>query len=242
MRPALPRAFQASLGAAVLAAGVWQGAAAGTKPAEGPAGAVPDEKKSDTAQAEALERLHTAGNLVRFGRQEQDPLLLITAARLFLQTPTGAMSESPTPEGQAIEASQKKSESRSLAPAELLAEARALAGEDQALLALADQVESEKKRGALSGPAGGTYQVQAGVTDTFTVAFKAGEGAMVVVMGDGDTDLDLLIYDENGNLIVKDDGRSDQCLVSWVPRWTGNFRIHVRNLGIVYNKYSIAHN
>lgn len=65
---------------------------------------------------------------------------------------------------------------------------------------------------------------------------------MVIVNGDGDTDLDLYVYDENGNLMGKDIDYSDYCVVSWTPRWTGPFTIKIKNRGSVYNRYKIYTN
>jgi hypothetical protein len=86
---------------------------------------------------------------------------------------------------------------------------------------------------AMSSPVGGrkydVHRVAAHTTD-----------AAVVISGDGDTDLDLYVYDENGNLIGSDTDGSDDCVVRFNPRWTGVFRIEVRNLGSVYNQYQIG--
>lgn len=64
----------------------------------------------------------------------------------------------------------------------------------------------------------------------------------MIITGDGDTDLDLYIYDENGNLIGSDVDTTDVCLVSWTPRWTGVFRVEIHNLGYVYNAYTLITN
>ena len=80
-------------------------------------------------------------------------------------------------------------------------------------------------------------------TDVFYVWFDGGRTARVVVNGDGDTDLDLYIYDAYGNLIAMDaDDYGDYCIASWWPRWTGLFRIEVVNYGRVYNNYRIHTN
>ncbi|GMO11583.1 MAG: hypothetical protein Ta2D_13740 [Rickettsiales bacterium] len=63
-----------------------------------------------------------------------------------------------------------------------------------------------------------------------------------MVSGDGDTDLDLYIYDANGNLIEYDENYSDDCYVSWVPKWTGSYTIRIVNRGRVYNRFIIATN
>ena len=75
--------------------------------------------------------------------------------------------------------------------------------------------------------------------DTYYQVFTAGVPVELWVDGDGDTDLDLYVYDENGNLIDSDEDGSDTCLAIWTPRWTGTFRIEVRNFGYVSNVYQI---
>lgn len=85
-------------------------------------------------------------------------------------------------------------------------------------------------------------RVLAGRTDRYTVYFRAGEVARVVVTGDHTTDLDLEIRDEYGNVIVRDFDYTDNCVVRWVPKWTGPFTIRVINRGSVYNDYTISHN
>jgi serine/threonine protein kinase/uncharacterized protein YhfF len=85
-------------------------------------------------------------------------------------------------------------------------------------------------------------RVQAGSTDVYKLAFVVGEEATVLVEGDGDTDLDLYVLDESGSLICADTGPTDRMLCSWIPATTGEFRVEVRNLGDVYNDYSLQTN
>ena len=87
--------------------------------------------------------------------------------------------------------------------------------------------------------AGTTEKVKANSTDSYEYRIYAKEEAYVWVSGDGDTDLDLFIYDENGNLIDSDTDEGDTCLCTFTPKWTGKFTIKVKNLGGVYNKYTI---
>ncbi len=97
---------------------------------------------------------------------------------------------------------------------------------------------------ASAEPVGGatcrTTSVSAHTTDEFTARFYGGESAAVTVSGDYDTDLDLYLYDENGNLIAKDDDNTDQCVVRFRPNWTGPFTIRIVNRGSVYNHYTIC--
>jgi len=96
--------------------------------------------------------------------------------------------------------------------------------------------------GAVRGPVYARDAVNPGSADVYRITFRGGEIARVALSGDGDTDLDLYVYDESGNLIAKDDDRSDDCYVSWIPRWTGSFKIRVVNRGRVYNEYVLATN
>jgi hypothetical protein len=94
-----------------------------------------------------------------------------------------------------------------------------------------------------SPPGGEKYDVhlvEARATDIFYVSFYGDELAVVAIAGDGDTDLDLYVYDENGILIASDTDSTDTCVVRFWPKWTGAFRIEVRNLGPVGNRYEIA--
>jgi hypothetical protein len=86
-----------------------------------------------------------------------------------------------------------------------------------------------------------TDVVRGGMTDVWTVTFVGGMQSTVAIVGDGDTDLDLYVYDENGNLIAKSDGPSDREVVRFTPRWTGKFKIHVVNRSrFISNRYSIG--
>jgi len=75
--------------------------------------------------------------------------------------------------------------------------------------------------------------------DTYTVTLRAGETTRIQVSGDGDTDLDLFVYDQNGNLIASDTDYTDDCVVTVTPRWTGVFYVRIVNRGSVYNQYTL---
>ena len=110
------------------------------------------------------------------------------------------------------------------------------------VMALVGSVSMPVFAGAVGGARSGHFSVNAGATDSFTMRFYGGQLASVIVQGDGDTDLDVYVYDAAGNLITKDDDYGDSCVVQWRPYWTGMFRIKVVNRGTVYNNYSIESN
>jgi hypothetical protein len=96
--------------------------------------------------------------------------------------------------------------------------------------------------GAIPGPKIARGEIPARGVDSYTVVFAGKERAEVGVKGDGDTNLDLYVYDENGNLVAGDEGSTDVCLAVFTPRWTGKFTIVVVNRGLVPNDYTIVTN
>jgi hypothetical protein len=84
--------------------------------------------------------------------------------------------------------------------------------------------------------------VRAHSTDVYHMTFVGHEWEVLVVSGDGSTDLDLYVYDENGNLIAKDEDDTDDCVVRFIPRWTGDFTVKVMNRGGYSNRYTLGTN
>jgi len=200
------------------------------------------EKKGEIiAPSPVMQSLVLAGQLAKYGYENNSASALIQAAELYLNA--GSTDFKPESYEQGKGAETTKDEYISHDPKQILADARILADGDAALLAMIEKVEKTKpSRGAVGGPKRGTYKVAAQRSDYFTVKFWAHETATVTVVGDGDTDLDLFIYDENDNLIGSHIDYSDVCVVTFVPKWTGNFTIVVVNLGNVYNRYVISTN
>jgi hypothetical protein len=111
-----------------------------------------------------------------------------------------------------------------------------------AAVAVVAVVGGAVEAGARRGPQFDVKRAPANGSVTYTVDFVGGEPARINLRGDGDTDLDLYVYDENGNLVGSDVGPTDRATVAWSPRWTGPFTIRVVNLGNVYNEYRITTN
>jgi hypothetical protein len=202
------------------------------------------EKKDDTRpQSEAVSRIRLANQLARYGYQTYSASALIEAAQILSEIETQALKPESFTQGEGDEVA-KSSGNPEFTLENLIADAKKFADGDQTLLALADRVKvtPDESRGRLGGPGRGVYRVPAGSTDRFVIAFKYGIPAEIFVSGDGDTDLDLYVYDENGNLITGDDDYSDDCYVCWTPAWTGNFVVNVVNRGRVYNEYLMVTN
>ncbi len=105
-----------------------------------------------------------------------------------------------------------------------------------ALVPLASVVQAKP----LGGGKRGLSRVEAHSTYVDHVTCRGGELTRLLV--DGDTDLDVYVYDENGNLIGKDEDPADTCVATWFPRSTGEFTIRVVNRGSVSNRYIIIVN
>ena len=71
--------------------------------------------------------------------------------------------------------------------------------------------------GRVGGPGVVSERVEARSIDFYNITFEGGELAQVLVDGDGDTDLDLYVFDSEGNLVASDTDLTDVCLGSWLP-------------------------
>ncbi len=198
-------------------------------------------KATVTPEAEAVQRLSLAHGLIHYGRKSKVPEALITAARILADTSTVDLKEKPehekNPKG---EKPAKPKPEVDNSPKALLEEAKAMSGQNESIIKLANAVDL--KRGATGGPKRTVEVVEGLSIDTFRIKFNGGETAKVAISGDGDTRLDLYIYDENGNLVTSMVGPGDDALASWTPKWTGVFSVKVVNRGRVQNRYVIATN
>lgn len=96
--------------------------------------------------------------------------------------------------------------------------------------------------GVVDGYMWDEYVIEAGEELDYEWTFTGGEAAEVYVEGDTSTDLDLFIYDLDGNLIVSDDGEGDTCEVEWTPAETTTYIVRLKNLGDFENYYYIESN
>lgn len=210
-------------------------------------GAFAQEEKAvvDQPVSPEIAALQTAANLAKYGYATYSPTSLIEAARIFGTTKVQDADFEKTRAGEAT--SEEKEVKVSFDPSQLLADAKKYAGKDKTVLALVKRVEAEiasagSTRGAVGGPKYLEGRVYGKDYVNYTCKFWGNELAEVVVIGDGDNDLDLYIYDNNGNLVASDTDYTDQCVCRWVPAWTGTFTIRIVNRGAIYSNFAIATN
>ncbi len=68
-----------------------------------------------------------------------------------------------------------------------------------------------------------------GGTDTYVFTLKKGITYKIISVCDEDcADLDLVLYDENGNEISRDTSNDSAPIVDANPAWTGQFRLKVK--------------
>lgn len=206
-----------------------------------------EKPKLNKPLSEGIESIQTAATLAQYGYRTASPTSLIEAARIF---GTVLVQEAEF-EQIAREVTQDVTEKDggiSYDPDQLLADAREMAGKDKALLGLIKRTEKEIEEAshATRGVVGGAQYVEDVVYANSSVSYRVkcwgGEVTEVLLVGDHDTDLDLYIYDEDGNLITSDTDYTDVCVCRWIPAWTGYFVIKIVNRGDVYNAFALATN
>ena len=201
------------------------------------------ELKGEVSQS--VNALRLATDLVKYGYQQQSALPLIQALQIIAETPTQPLKASREGTKVDIQKETGKKGELSFDFNEILAKAKEFADGDKTMDNLISQVlqeNSESNRGAVGGPCRTVQYINGNSIDTYQIYFTAGQLAEILVSGDGDTDLDLYVYDGKGNLIAQDTSYSDDCYVNWVPAWTGRFIVRIVNHGSLYNKYVLVTN
>jgi len=88
---------------------------------------------------------------------------------------------------------------------------------------------------------GGVTVVRPGTIDILTATVVADHWVTLGLVGDGDTDLDLYVYDPFGRLVGFDEGATDDCLIRFYARYTGTYTIKVVNRSKLFsNRFAIA--
>jgi hypothetical protein len=124
----------------------------------------------------------------------------------------------------------------------MFAKARGLAVDDEALTGLIEDAQAEGSRGRVGSAVEWLSRLPSGQTDVWEIPFSGNSHAEVAVIGDGDTNLDVAVTDENGNVICYDVSWSDKLYCDWTPAWDGFFYVTVQNLGTARNSYSVLTN
>jgi hypothetical protein len=195
-----------------------------------------EDKPLGAQTVEPIHELTLAQQLAIYGVENQDAMSLIVAAQIMDKY---LLSDSDVQPREATGAAPEGVAPVIASVTDILAAARELAGDRQDLIALIDDVEAGGSRGSVYGE--GSYEDYIGpyASVAYDEGFFGEEQAIVTLNGWDDTDLDLYVYDEYGNLICEGASYTSSEYCEWTPRWTGNFTIVVYNNGGIENSYSL---
>lgn len=196
-------------------------------------------------EAGGVGKIALAQELFDHATQNRDAVAALAAAQIMATVSTEDVEREKTtednPDLDITEDGSDGADSPATADS-MFAAAMEFAGGDPTIVGLVEDAMAEGSRGRIGGASRTLSRLPGGQVDIFTVPFFGGSFAEVGIIGDGDSDLDLLVTDENGNVICRDTRLGDQIYCSFTPRWNGNFVIAVANMGRVRNSYYILTN
>lgn len=186
-------------------------------------------KESSTVDSD-IQTLKLAYDLANYGYTNESASALLQAAEILAQIPKQPADVTAVKEG-------KKGESatttKNFSPDQLVKDAKQLASRDKVMLSWATDIEKSLKtitRGASGGALYDADFVYAyGGTSWYNWYFDANRLAEIGIHSMDGADLDLYIYDENGNLIAYDERTTPGAYCSFHPRWTGVFKVIIKN-------------
>ncbi len=185
--------------------------------------------------------LAMAQELYLLGMANKDALMVLTAAKLAASVEVKAVTHTKETKGDALPDQAKGADAPTDA-ATMMTAAKMLAGEDEVIAGLIEDVAVEGSRGRVAGASSTLSQLSAGQSDVWEIPFYGDSYAEVAVLGDGDANLDLLVTDENGHTICFDVSWSDKIYCDFSPSWNGYFYVTVQNNGAMRNSYHLITN
>jgi hypothetical protein len=193
------------------------------------------------AGTSVLDRARLSAEVLALGLETGDAMVVLSAARIRagLEFTDAAAVPDPPPTTRTGSTSRSMSLSPEglsggtpLGAADILAIARDMAAGDEALLGLIDDAEAEGARGVATGQVYSISELPDGGTDSYdALPFAAGEYAEVYVESNDGSDLNLFVYDAQGQLVCSDTDPSAISYCGWHPAEAGSFRIEVVNNG-----------
>ncbi len=212
-------------GLLALVAALTVMACAGLGRAQDPAPMVP------SPEAAGVSQLVTAAGLADWGRAHQDPGALIMAARIVGEVPLRNQGD----------------QLPFLTFDSLLTEAEEMAAGQPAYLAAIEQLRGQVTRGVVSspfgrGPIATVKDVRARETFGFDVDARGGEILRIAAIGDGDTNIDLIVRDAEGRLLCQDGFGDHYPVCTLMPQLAGKVRVSVVNRGAIWTKVQILSN
>lgn len=183
--------------------------------------------------------------LAKYGYANKSGLALLQAADILSQFNLREAKLEKSETSKVVD-DKKVSKPVELDTKKIIADAKSFANGNKSELAMIKEVEKKmdapKTRGRVYGAARAYRRVEGYSSNTDYILFEGYSLAEIVISGDGDTDLDLYVYDENDNLVASSTNYTDYCHVSFIPRRTASFRLKVINRGSIHNNYTLLTN
>jgi hypothetical protein len=74
----------------------------------------------------------------------------------------------------------------------------------------------------------------------YRLSLNPQETTVFLLRGDGDGDIDCVLYDDSGNEIARDTDSTDTCALRVTPRWSAVFTFRAVNNGSVISAYQFV--
>lgn len=192
----------------------------------------------------AVDRILLAEGVARFARETGDASAMIVAARMIRGIEIRTTDFGGVVSGSAVSGPPSATPARFPTFAAYLSEARRLAGGNAAMRGEIGALEAEQEKGVLSsslaaGALGHRIMMPPGGKWSFDVVVEARKPAIIVALGDGDTDVNIYVYDSRGAILAQDTAPGYQAVVRWTPVSAGRYRVVVQNDGPL-NTYTVV--
>ena len=182
-----------------------------------------------TESGKAVETLSLGYKLAEYARTAEDPRAMIVAARMVGSIPVSEAEEKGAIEG---EGAGEEGDAGALPSGDaLFAEARDLAAGDPDILAEIDMAQGEGSKGVVGGAIGTTQYVPGQTVWTVRFNARGGEPLVIGTKRGSYAEVDLKVFDENGNLVCQDLSHDVVLACQVNPIWTGAFKVQVINHG-----------
>jgi len=190
--------------------------------------------------SQEIENMALAKELAAYGYANESAISLINAAQIVIDESASEAEVQTTKRG----GEDTGGSTITLDVEKLLTDAEGFADGDKNLSGVIKSMRelSSASRGRVDGPGYVVDKVNGEEANMYAVEFTGGDAAEAAVVGDGSTDLDLYIFDEDGNLIVLDEDAGDECYVIWKPRSSGVYVITILNRGSSSNEFALVTN
>lgn len=193
-----------------------------------------------TPAATSVATITDAMSLAAWARESQDAEAMLVAARMLASV--GTLGEGEEPEATVVDGIEGSATGAAPTSAALFDEAIELAEGDPAITERVSAARSQGSRGLVGGAVSWVRDISARSSVSYRMNPRGGYLWNVTAVGDGDTDVDLFIYDQNGNLVCQDTRVYTRASCSITPAWTGPFTVRISNLGGVWTRTLVMSN